>query len=83
MADEYQALFATERDWIVLYPYPEAPPGWMPEYWHGRWFDRTTMPVSLSCPDDCDAHAVAVPTGRFEFRDQDGACAEIWEVRPA
>ena len=48
----------------------------------GTWFDRQDIPaVSPLAPPGPAGGVVAVPTNRFEVRD-DGAVAEVWEVRP-
>lgn len=74
-------------DYIVLRRHPDLPEEFrLPEGYDGRWFDRSDLPVRATPPP---AHArwaglgaVAVPAGRFEVRDYDGAVAEVWELRP-
>ena len=69
-----------EPDYVVIRASPDLPPGFLPERLDGMWFDRSTLP---SRPEDVDLPGgVAVPSGRFEVRDYDGAVAEVWEVRP-
>lgn len=54
-----------------------------PDY--GRWYNRTDIPRWSDSPGPIQgitySEAVAVPSGRFEVRD-DGAVAEVWEMRP-
>lgn len=64
---------------IVVRPAPDLPPGFLPRDLDGRWYDRRELPEMYGPFGSGDG--VAVPTGRFEFRD-DGAVAEIYEVRP-
>ena len=74
----------TEPDYIVLRASPDVPPGWMPRGLDGRWYDRAQFVEGLERPADLPRwHATAVPTGRFEVRDHDGAVAEVWEARQA
>lgn len=72
-----------DPDYIVLRAYPAAPPGWMPADLEGRWYDRATVGSALDEKSTAEFPAVAVPTGRFEAREENGAVAEVWEVRPA
>lgn len=62
-----------EPDYVVL-RWPRTPYVWRLE---GVWFDRSTMPTTH--PMTGMTPIKFVPTGRFEFRDGDGACAEVWE----
>jgi hypothetical protein len=69
-------------DYIVVRPAPDLPPGFLPESLDGRWFDTSHLHMATSAEALALAGgAVAVPTGRLEQRD-DGACAEVYEVRP-
>jgi hypothetical protein len=71
----------SEPDYIVIRPALDLPAGFLPEREDGRWYDRNDVPYGPpagASPGD----AVAVPTGRFEVRDSDGAVAEVLEVRP-
>lgn len=78
-----------EPDYIVIRRGPDIPDEWrMPHGLGGRWFDRSTMPVGGAGSADAAREAgvtvgtaQAVPTGRFEYR-EDGAVAEVWEIRP-
>lgn len=65
-------------DYVVLRPAPDLPAGFLPEYWDGLWIDYSVLLPNLHVQID---GAVAVPSGRFEQRD-DGAVAEVYEVRP-
>jgi hypothetical protein len=56
-------------DYVVIRPAPDLPDGFLPEELNGRWFDRTEM---IDRPGVLGL-AVAVPSGRFEVRDYDGA----------
>ena len=48
----------------------------------GFWYDRRDLfQRAVGRGVACGAGAIAVPVGRFEFRD-DGAVAEVFEVRP-
>lgn len=68
----------SEPDYIVIRPAPDLPPGFLPAHLDGRWYDREDIPWRAGYgPND----AVAVPSGRFEVRD-DGAVAEVYEIRP-
>lgn len=69
----------TEPDFIVVRPAPDLPPGFLPAVLDGRWYDRRSVPQMFGEHSANDG--VAVATGRFEVRD-DGAVAEIYEVRP-
>lgn len=66
----------TDPDYVVVRASPDLPDGFIPPDLDGKWFDRATLPVSFA-----QGTAVAVPSGRFEVRD-DGAVAEVWELRP-
>lgn len=75
-----------DPDYVVIRPAPDLPPGFLPSRWDGLWLDRSTMEsVAGYRPGDAAAkgwgEGVAVPTGQFEYR-EDGAVAEVWEVRP-
>lgn len=72
----------TDPDYVVIRPAADLPPGFLSKQLDGVWFDRSQLP---SRPEELPTgltHGVAVPTGRFEVRDYDGAVAEVWEVRP-
>lgn len=73
-----------EPDYVVIRPGPGLPEGFVPARWDGRWLDRSQLqPLPGEHGDAAAAgfgEAVAVPTGRFEYRD-DGAVAEVYEVR--
>lgn len=79
---------SVEPDYVVVRRGPDMPDEWlMPDGLEGRWFDRSTIriapdPGDLSQADVSISTAVAVPTGRFEVRESDGAVAEVWEIRP-
>lgn len=83
-------------DYVVIRPALNLPEGFLSKYWDGRWLDRSDVPDAAererirrslgvdvepgkSAPPTVDV--VAVPTGRIEMR-EDGAVAEVWEVRP-
>jgi hypothetical protein len=69
-------------DYVVIRPSPDLPDGFLPADLDGKWFDRAQLPAK---PEDLPTglvSGVAVPSGRFEVRDWDGAVAEVWEVRP-
>lgn len=65
-------------DYVVIRASQDLPAGFLPPQLEGRWFDLKYMPID---PTDRPGTAVAIPSGRFEVRD-DGAVAEVWEVRP-
>ncbi|PZG16486.1 hypothetical protein C1I95_17595 [Micromonospora craterilacus] len=67
-------MAADEPDYVVVRPHPDLPAGFLPPDLDGRWFDRSALRLGSGT-------AVAVPSGRFEVRD-DGAVAEVYEVRP-
>lgn len=69
-----------EPDYVVIRPAPGLPNGFLPPHWDGRWIDRATVPECYASPDPSMSTATAVPTGRFEVRD-DGVVAEVFEVR--
>ena len=73
-----------EPDHIVLRAGPGLPDGFMPPDMDGRWYDRASFPIRGSAEQphlrQAGSPAVAVPTGRFEIRD-DGAVAEVWEFQ--
>lgn len=64
-----------EPDYIVLRPEPGLK---VSKYYDGYWYDKSQIPVRLNTLDTL--HYTAQPTGKFEVRD-DGAIAEIWEVK--
>ena len=76
-----------EANYIVLRRHPDLPEEFrLPDGYDGRWFDRRDIALRRSeqLPPhlrDSGPGAVAVPTGRFEVRD-DGAVAEVWEFQP-
>jgi hypothetical protein len=70
----------SEPDYIVVRPAADLPPGFLPSALDGKWFDREMVKYAVSFTA-YPGSAVAVPSGRFEVRD-DGAVAEVWEVRP-
>lgn len=71
-----------EPDYVVIRAAADLPPGAVPEGFEGRWLDRTQVePAPLVEPANV-GKATAVPTGRFEVREYDGAVAEVWEIRP-
>jgi hypothetical protein len=68
------------------------PDEWSIGDWDGRWVDRSVMPTRdpaevatsserFRAAGGAIGSATAVPTGRFESCD-DGAVAEVWELRP-
>ena len=67
-----------EPDYVVIRPAADLPEGFLPPSWDGKWFDRATLPETYA---PITTGGVAVPSGRFEVR-EDGAVAEVWEVRP-
>lgn len=71
----------TEPDYIVIRGASSLPEGFLPEDMDGRWYDRSQVPLGPSQGGGATSKATAVPTGRFEYR-EDGAVAEVWEVRP-
>ena len=74
--------YGLKPDFIVVRAAPDLPAGVLPPGVDGRWYDRATMPVRRELfEDDPPSEVVAVATGRFEVRD-DGAVAEVFEVRP-
>lgn len=75
-------MSVSEPDYVVIRPAPDLPPGFVPPHWDGRWLDRADMPFGPPPADGTWSTATAVPTGRFEVRDSDGAVAEVYEVRP-
>lgn len=77
-----------EPDYVVVRRGPDMPDEWlMPDGLEGKWFDRSAVPVAApGAPRNAERHTTssamaAEPTGRFEVRD-DGAVAEVWELRP-
>lgn len=70
----------SEPNYIVVRPSADLPPGFLPPHLDGWWYGVTQLP-DLFGPHGA-GDAVAVPTGRFEVRDSDGAVAEVYEVRP-
>lgn len=73
----------SEADYVVIRPAPGLPSGFLPPHWDGRWIDRATIPEVYTGHAAQMSTATAVPTGRFEVRDYDGAVAEVFEVRGA
>jgi hypothetical protein len=75
-----------EPDYVVLRAASDLPEGFMSPRMEGRWLDRSELPPppppDWKPPTDGSyGEAVAVPTGRFEIREWDGAVAEVFEVR--
>ena len=68
-------------DWIVLRPHPDHAEDF-PSELDGLWRDKS-QPALDWLDGSPPAHSVAEPTGRYETREEDGAVAEIYEVRPA
>lgn len=66
-----------EPDYVVLRIAPDLPRGFIPARFDGLWLSRPAHHARLTRLVD---GAVAVPTGRFEVRD-DGAVAEVYEFR--
>lgn len=73
----------SEPDYVVIRPAPGLPEGVVPPHWDGRWIDRATLPEVYVRPGAGMSTTTAVPTGRFEVRDYDGAVAEVFEVQSA
>lgn len=73
-----------EPDYVVIRPAPDLPPGFLPSRLDGKWLDRSQLQPMPGEHGDAAAagfgEGVAVPTGRFERR-EDGAVAEVYEVR--
>lgn len=76
------------RDYVVIRRAPDLPADFNIGDFDGKWLDRAQLNIeaailrgSLDRLYDGEPHAVAVPSGRFEVRD-DGAVAEVWEIRP-
>lgn len=69
-----------DTPYIVVRAASDLPPGFLPRGMEGRWLDRRELPEHWGLHES--ATAVAAATGRFEFRDYDGAFAEVYEVRP-
>lgn len=74
-------------DYVVIRPGLGLPDGFLPPHLDGKWFDKADVPLGRAAPRGTyvaggvsASEAVAVPTGRFEVRD-DGAVAEVYEVR--
>lgn len=77
----------SDPDYVVLRAAPNLPGGLSPTM-EGRWLNRAELPPppppDWEPPTDGSySQATAVPTGRFEVRDYDGAVAEVYEVRSA
>lgn len=75
-----------EHDYVVVRAHPDLPAGFLPEDLDGRWLDLSALPLPPPPQGEPDPWAdvppgVAVPTGRFEVR-EDGAVTEVWEARP-
>jgi hypothetical protein len=72
-------------DYVVIRFGAGMPRGWAGRL-DGRWYDRALVPFRLRPVSDLvvahpEGDLVAVPTGRFEVRDSDGAVAEVWEIQ--
>lgn len=77
----------TYPDYVVIRAGEGLPPGFLPPHLDGKWFDRRSVPVRAAkfVGSGNNGHvtvseAVAVPSGRFEVR-EDGAVAEVWELQ--
>lgn len=71
----------SEPNYVVVRPATDLPLGFLPESLDGTWFDVSQLPPGPGLTGIRMGSAVAVPTGRFEAR-EDGAVAEVYEVRP-
>lgn len=75
----------SEPDYVVIRAGEGLPDWFLPAGMEGRWIDRRDIPEGPPpggpLPEGF-SESVAVPTGRFEIREWDGAVAEVWEVRP-
>jgi hypothetical protein len=79
----------TLPDYVVVRRGLDLPAEWSVGDLDGKWFDRSAMPPPpppgafdrFRAEGGVASGASAVPTGRFEVRD-DGAVAEVWELRP-
>lgn len=78
-------------DYVVIRRGTDVPAEWYIGDLEGRWFDRSQVLASRSDPESVKrfrerggvvSGAQAVPTGRFEIRESDGAVAEVWELLP-
>lgn len=70
-----------EPDHVVIRPAADLPAGFLPSRLDGLWLDRAGLSQVGAGQTATQGGAVAVPSGRFESRD-DGAVAEVYEVRP-
>lgn len=68
-------------DFAVLRPAAGVSSGWLGDF-HGRWYDLRDVPFRHFDATPTPGQAVATPTDRLEVR-EDGAVAQVWEVRPA
>lgn len=69
--------------YVVIRPAPDLPPGFMPDYYNGRWLDKWDIPGAYYGEESSPTPpgtGVAVATGRFERRD-DGELAEVYEMQ--
>lgn len=77
----YTMTLVSEPDWIVFRPAAGLPAGALPADLDGWWIDRRGAPASGRIVHQGGFVGQFTPTGRFETCD-DGAVAEVFEVRP-
>lgn len=67
-------------EFVVVRVHPHCPPGYVPRDLDGRWFTRqmSELPHSVGVGKSATAYA----TGRLEYRESDGAAAEVYEIPP-
>ncbi len=72
------SIVTDSPEYAVIRVHPDMPLPWPPNL-DGWWYDMDRVPQGYG-PADGGAW-VAVPTDRFETR-EDGAVAQVWEIRP-
>lgn len=68
--------------YIVIRRHPDLPDGFLPPEVEGRWYNLDQFWLNGDGTTFGVGSAVAVPTSKFERREDDGMTARVYEVRP-
>lgn len=82
---EFHYPDGVEPHYLVVRAHPDLPDGFLPPDWEGRWIERSRIPMGPSVDRPLapgEGRGVATAIDRYEIRDDDGAVAQVYEVRP-